>query len=533
MVLNTKHKKFAKILPAMLIIIILSISCVCFASAAVVESTVTENTVIEETLDDNATIEQVPDEDATISDFKLNPNYNNLLDNKTSSFSTLDSITVSSDENIDSIYLIFWDKTPNFTLLCGGKSYDIKNSFLHAFVEIPDEVTECHEVTITFSEKANLSDVSIFKKGKLPDNIQVWNQPHEKADLLLCATQYSNEHTLFAGIIPFHIANNYRVQVAFFTNTKSSTKYHEMLDGLWAVGLKNYPALSEFPESDKKNAEDALKELEKETITEDKLLSFQTELLRRFKPQVLVSHDLNGENGSGQSILNVQTLIKAIDLAKVPSNYPESALRYGAWDTPKVYFHLYSENQVTLNWDEPLDFYNGKTAFQVSQEGYKANESQQKTWFTKWLNGKDGNNTTAAGIETYSPCLFGLYRTTVGVDSQNIGFFENIISYDEQYRIEQEKLAQDRLQQALLEQEEQKKQEEESKRIESQRLESLKEESRKDAFEKANLEIQKQQALENQKSEKSVAVVAIIICIASVIALAIVLFNKIREYFYF
>ncbi len=504
---NILRKTLAKLFPAILTIIILSVCCICFSSAAITE-------------------------DATIRDFKLTKNYANLKDNETSSFSALDTLTVSSEEIIDSIYLVFWDKAPNFTLSCGEKNYEITNTFLHAFVKIPEEVIECHEVTISFSEKTNLSDISVFKDGKLPNHIQIWNQPHEKADLLLCATQYSNEHTLFAGIIPYHIANNYRVQVAFFSDFKGSTKKHEMLDGLWAVGMKNYPVLSEFPESTKKTAEDVLKDFEKENITEDMLLSFQTELLRRFKPQVVVSHDLNGENDSGLSILNVQTLIKAIDLAKVASNYPETALRYGAWDTPKFYLHLYNENQITLNWDEPLDAYNGKTSFQISQEGYKANKAQQKTWFTKWLNGNDGKNNTAATIETYSPCLFGLYRTTVGEDSQKNTFFEHLVSYEEQLKLEQEKLEQEKLKQELLEQEEQKRLEEESIRLESQRLESLEEESRIAASEKAINDLHKQKALENQKSEKVVAVVAILICIASVVALGIVLFNKLREYYY-
>ncbi len=503
MTLNIKNKTFSMALVLVFAITVLSVGCICFASAAATD-------------------------DATITDLTLNPNYNNLKDNIPSSYSSLNKVSISSKEPIDSIYIIFWDKAPSFTVSCGDKSFEIENTFLHSLVKIPEEVTDCKDVTVTFKEKANVSDVSAFKEGQLPDWVQAWEAPHEKTDLLLNVTHYSNEHTLFAGILPYHIANKYRTQVIFFTENTSSSKKHEMLDGLWAVGMKNYPILSNFSESNTKTSADALKALEKEKVTEDMILSFQTENIRRFKPQVVVSHDLKGENSNGQYILNAETLVKAIEFANNASIYPESATKYGVWNTPKLYLHLYTENQITLNWDEALNFFNGKTAFQVSQEGYKANKSQQNTWFTKWLNGNDNKNNLAAKIETYSPCLFGLYRTTVGEDIQKNSFFENIISYDEQLRLEQERLEQERLEQERLEKEEQKRQEEESKRLESLRLESIEEDSRAAAYEQKELEKQKFQAWENEKSNKNKGVIAIIVLICSIVVLTVILFKKHR-----
>ncbi len=498
-----KTNSFIRFLVVLISVLIFTASCVYFSSAAVTD-------------------------DTTITDVTLNPNYNNLKDNKPSSYSSLNKFSITSKEIIDSIYIVFWDSTPNFTLTCGDKSYEIVNSFLHAFVKIPQEAANCKEVTVTFKEKANVSDISSFKKGDLPDWVQVWNQPHEKADLLLNVTHYSNEHTFFAGILPYHIANKYRTQVVFFTESTSSANKHEMLDGLWAVGMKNYPVLSSFSESNTKTSAEALKALEKDKVTEDMIISFQTEVLRRFKPQVVVSHDLKGENGNGQYILNAETLVKAVELANDSSKYPDSAKKYGVWNTPKLYLHLYKDNQIKLNWDESLDFFDGKTAFQVSQEGYKENTSQQKSWFTKWLNGNDNKNTSAAKIETYSPCLFGLYRTTVGQDTQKNSFFENIISYDEQIRLEQERLEQEKLEQERLEQEEKKKQEEESKRLESLRVESIEEESRAAASEQKELEEQKYQAWQNAKSDKNKGIVAIIVFICSVAILSVIIIKKHR-----
>ncbi|MBR5322697.1 MAG: hypothetical protein IKU48_04045 [Clostridia bacterium] len=501
MSLNSKNKTLHKLLLSVLLILITSICCICFASAAVID-------------------------DATIPNLVLTPNYNNLKDNKPSSYSSLKSVSFSSDEPIDSIYIIFWDNAVGFTISSVDKSFVVENTFLHSFTTLPEEFADCKELTVTFNEKANISDVSAFKKGQLPDWVQTWNAPHEKADLLLNVTHFSNEHTFFAGIIPYHVANGYRTQVVFFTENTNSTKKHEMLDGLWSVGIKNYPVLSGFSESNTKTSADALKAFAKDKVTEDMLIAFQTENIRRFQPQVIVSHDLNGENGNGQYLLNAETLIKAIEYANDTLMYPESSAKYGVWNTPKLYLHLYTENQITLNLDETLDLFNGKTAFQVSQEGYKANKSQQNTWFTKWLNGNDNKNDSASKIETYSPCLFGLYRTTVGEDIQKNSLFENLISYDEQIRLEQEWLEQERLEQERLEQEEQMRLEEESKRLESLKLESIKEESRAAASEQKHLEEQKIQAQEQAESGKNKGILAIIVFTCSIAVLTVILIKK-------
>ena len=101
---------------------------------------------------------------------------------------------------------------------------------------------------------------------------------------------------------------------------------------------------------------------------------------------------------------------------------PESAEKYGVWDTPKTYLHLYEQNQITIDYDTPYQSLGGMTPFEVSKLGYARHLSQQWTWFTDWL-----DEPRAADIETYSPCRFGLYRSTVGPDIYKNDLLENIV----------------------------------------------------------------------------------------------------------
>ena len=218
---------------------------------------------------------------------------------------------------------------------------------------------------------------------------------------------------------------------------QNHSRPHEQLDGLWTVGVKNYPVISDFPDvySESKDRDTAFKEAEEafgeKGVTYDDFKAYITELIRRFKPLVVVSHDLNGEYGHGTHVFCASALTDAVLLAQEKENYPQSAQEYGVWQTQKVYLHLYDTNKIIMDWDKPLESLGGKTAFQKTQEGFGCHKSQHWTWFYNWIYGKNNQITKASQIEKYSPCEYGLFYTTVGIDTIGGDFMENVISHSE------------------------------------------------------------------------------------------------------
>jgi hypothetical protein len=88
-------------------------------------------------------------------------------------------------------------------------------------------------------------------------------------------------------------------------------------------------------------------------------------------------------------------------------------------------------NQIVMDYDTPLESFGGKTAFEVTQDGFACHKSQHWTWFYKWIYGSEENPyTKASQIKTYSPCQYGLYHTTVGTDVVGGDFFENVITHE-------------------------------------------------------------------------------------------------------
>lgn len=382
-------------------------------------------------------------------------------------------ITITNSEGIYGIYIEF-DRLPQeWTLTNPENGVSITcgtNSFLHEFVDVKalfDTVPT--KLIMTYVADTTVADIYVFSDENIPEWVQIWQPPCEEADLLLVSSHSDDEQLFFAGVLPYYaVERGLKVQVAYVVQhfevngSKNHQRPHEQLDGLWTVGVRNYPVMSDFPDlyAESKDREVAFQQASNVYasvgITYDDFVSYVTECLRRFKPLVVVSHDLNGEYGHGTHVLCASALTEAIGYASDENKYTDSALKYGTWNVEKLYLHLYEENQIQMNFDIPLESLEGKTAFEVSQEGFAKHQSQHWTWFYKWIYGTtESPIKKATDITKYSPCLYGLYYTNVGSDVVGGDFFENVISYEERYleeirkQEEQERLEQEKLENEL------------------------------------------------------------------------------------
>ena len=322
-----------------------------------------------------------------------------------------DIIRISSDSEIWSLYLIF-DRVPKkYTVESGGQIQACGTSgFLH---EVIRPSTPSKEVSITLPDTI-LCEIRLFSKGQLPDTVQDWEAPYNDCDMLLLPTHADDEHIFFGGIMPYYAGEKgMKVQVAYLTNHWGEPyRPHELLNGLWEVGIRAYPVISEFSDYYSEALEHA-----KTLYDTEKMLAYEVELIRRFKPEVVVDHDINGEYGHGVHMLNTWLLQQAVEQSGNAQYFPESAQKYGTFDVQKTYLHLYPENELIMDVDTPLKAFGGKTAYEVAVAGFSKHVSQQK-WFSVEKSGK------------YDCRKFGLYRTTVGLDSGIGDFFENVTFSD-------------------------------------------------------------------------------------------------------
>lgn len=388
------------------------------------------------------------------------------------------SLTLRHESGMGSLYLTFGQTPSVYTLRNDdtGICYTAgEYGYLHEFIDLVEAFgTAPKSITIFFeSGSIRLNELDIYSPGQVPDSIQKWETaPDGKVDLLLFATHGDDDQTFFAGLLPYYaVGRGYEVQVVYLTDHRNTSPVpvHEMLNGLWACGIRNYPVFGYFWELETVyGINDAFSQYWRLGWSRDEMTGFIVEQLRRFRPLVAVSHDLNGEYEEPQHMVCAQLLADAVEISADASKFPESAESYGVWDVPKTYLHLYYKNQITLDLDQPMENFGGMTPFEVAKNlGFPAHASLQRHW-SWFFSGFD----TASQIVYYSPCEYGLYRTTVGEDIQKNDMFENLISHGEQDRIAQEAILEAERQQAeeqaRLEAEEQARQDAEEASIASE-----------------------------------------------------------------
>ena len=260
-------------------------------------------------------------------------------------------------------------------------------------------------------EKITVAEVRVLTPGELPADVQVWESPSSKADLMLVSTHPDDEVLWFGGLLPYYSIIRKKNVVLVNMIPCVRKRRIELCDCLWSMGLTAYPIFGRWPDVNTSNLEDVYKQINKIAVS-----SFLTAQVRKYRPDVLVLHDVNGEYGHAMHKMSSQAGRLAYEHAADPSMYPEQVEKYGTWQVKKCYIHLYAENQMHMNWFEPQEVFGGKSCQQMAREGMQYHKSQlinHRPWKVE-----DG------GIHDNS--LFGLYATEVGEDVAKNDLLEHL-----------------------------------------------------------------------------------------------------------
>lgn len=324
-----------------------------------------------------------------------------------------DILTIKSEQDISYVYIKYNKPPTEYQVKYDGgfETYG-KYGFLHELIRVPSSKKQ----VIIHLPQVQVCDIYVYSDGVLPSSVEQWEPPFEDCDILLLPTHADDEHLFFGSIMPYYAGQlNKKVQVAYLTNHWGEWyRPHELLEGIWEAGVKNYPVISVFNDYYSESLEHA-----KTLYDNDKMLGYEVELIRRFKPEVIIGHDVKGEYGHGVHMLNTYLLKQAIEISNDATYYPESAAKYGVFEPQKTYLHLYDKNTILLDVDTPLPAFGGKTAFEKAQDAFSHHKSQQK-WF----------KVSKKGV--FDLRKFGLYKTTVGYDTTN-DILEHVTFSDEKH----------------------------------------------------------------------------------------------------
>lgn len=255
----------------------------------------------------------------------------------------------------------------------------------------------------------NISELRALGAGEAPSWVQQWKTFEGKADLVLMVTDPGDEFLFFGGLVPHYIAQGREVMVCVIVNTDAPFKC-QMLDGLWQCGLTNYPYIAYF-----KPRMQTTVRAQYAAWSEVQFVRHVTRIVRIYKPDVLVTHALDGEGIDGGHKVCADAAIKAITSA-MDSKYDVGygVKLFGNWQLKKLYLHLYGDVPTVLDYDQPLDRFGGQTAIEMARDAYALQDYQKK------------RTPDMMGAGVYDGSRFGLYFSTVGEDSGAGDLFEHI-----------------------------------------------------------------------------------------------------------
>ncbi|NLO84972.1 MAG: hypothetical protein GX096_06065 [Clostridiales bacterium] len=282
-------------------------------------------------------------------------------------------------------------------------------NYLHAYAEFDASTHFRIVVSYGYADKLNLKELFVFSQGDCPDWVQRWEPTHEKADLLLLVAHPDDELIFFGGLIPtYAVQRNMNVVVAYMT-AASTVRNSELLNGLWSMGVRNYPVVGPFGDGYSTSLSNGY-----EKWSKNKARKFVMGLLRQYKPDIMLTHDVAGEYGHGAHRVCADVAQYCAENSDNASICPDSAEQYGTWPLKKLYLHLYGDQPMRMDWNISLSSQNGRTGLEAAQQAYLHHVSQQGTEYVV----TDEGETSSA--------LFGLAYSLVGDDVLANDFFENI-----------------------------------------------------------------------------------------------------------
>lgn len=354
-------------------------------------------------------------------DYLFDDNYNSYYFLRENYSENMLGFFNKSDITVSHTYIKWADKPAQYIIQKSqdGNIYEnimeIQTQFLNDLIPVVIEPGEYFRLYIDqpVSEYFSIDAIEVYcaTEDSLPVHVQTWEQTVSKADLMIFSAHADDEWVFFGGTIPLYSVEEGKDTVVVYMAADKYYRKSEALSALWSSELHTYPVFAPFKDFFAYTVNETMHEWGEEAT-----VKYCVNLIRKYKPDVVLTHDFNGEYGHGNHKMTAYAVDKAVLLAQDASYAPESAAEYGTWEVKKLYMHLYEENPISIDFNVSLSSFDGMSAYDVAKQALKQMRSQLKYPWLVYVHDE----------ELYSCAAWGLRYTSVGLDVDKNSFFENI-----------------------------------------------------------------------------------------------------------
>ncbi len=324
------------------------------------------------------------------------------------------TISWEADVPADKLYVEWYTVPQGFTVT----QYDGNGTVLSECDGTTTQINQMYpleqgtrSVCVCADEDMDISTLQVYDADTIPYNYHEWSDSPDKLDYLVIATHPDDDVLFMGAIVPIYgVERGLTGNILYVCTKDLRLRCDEALNAAWVMGLRCYPVFGGF-----RDVANTRKDVWGDDFKPDAVTHYLVTQLRKYKPEVVITHDLNGEYGHWQHIVVSEAAQQAVLLANDASYDPDSAAEYGVYEVKKLYLHLYPENTISLDVEAPLAAFGGMNADEVATLAYEEHSSQIENGYHRVRN---------EGV--YSLSDFGLYYSAVGADSGINDMFENI-----------------------------------------------------------------------------------------------------------
>lgn len=260
---------------------------------------------------------------------------------------------------------------------------------------------------------------------------KAWLPRPNKIGILVINTHPDDEGIFFGGSLPYYsqvkkIPTLLMSMTSGDWNRAPTVRETELRNAAWAYGLRYqpiFPRFRDYPTSTLDDTWDVWADglLNGQGIAEGRVKAARavaTEI-RRYRPEIVATHDQNGEYGHKNHMACSRAVTDAWTLAADPT---VNLANLPPWQPKKLYVHKWSSNKLFHDfWETPYAELNGNTPRQIANNGLAFHASQGAPKVsTAYLTGE-----TSASWDPHPSEWWGLYASTVASDAAAPDFTVN------------------------------------------------------------------------------------------------------------
>ena len=354
-----------------------------------------------------------------------NPNYNisNIIDSSYNNNNNCFNngtiiIKVPDSKIIDGILLKFYYPDNNYSIKSYSQNGTLLNYFnglnynmFHKYFKLNYDTKEVLIFLYTnYPNYIGICTLRIYEMDKVGISVERW-KPTEKCDLMVISAHRDDELLFFGGTIPYYSFVKKKKTCTVYMCGEDIRRIREAHASQWSMGINNYPIFMGFVGGFHNGINGTINDWGGEEIVLSKIV----EKIRKYKPDVIVTHDFEGEYGHPTHKTVPYLVVKAINLVGEKNKFIDTYKKYGIHEVKKLYIHLYKKNQVILNWNNREESLYNKTPFEVACIGYDKYYSQHNIFGMSFER-----------VTKFPNNQYGLFYSKVGSDIKKDDFFENI-----------------------------------------------------------------------------------------------------------